>query len=528
MNAAVQSPGAHIALEAKAIANGRSILASAIEHGFTGPLDIPAEVFHAELQPFARVIREARDAGAEGYPDIVMFLAQRMEPGDQQDILRSGISELAQTPPCTSAMLAEGAARIVREHHRKKRGAEILWESQKRIADGDDEAEVAQDMIRKLAELEESRKNGSSLRERAYAIRYNPNEVPPPDEACLVIGGTPIGAQGNISGIQGKSKVGKSAVVAAILGAAQRGNYQTQGGDTLCINWQGESTGAIVHLDTEQSRSDWHNSVSRSVTRSGMPEATDRLVSLPLIMFARSERLEILKQTLKHEKQTRGSIDLVVIDGIADLCNSPNDETESLELISQVMALAQEYHTPIFCILHENPGSETGKTRGHIGSELNRKAFANLRIDKDAETLVSTIYGTDMRKRDIPKEQGFCFAWNDEAGMHTFQGRAAGLKAAQAEEKAIAKARDEWEPIYAHAAEIGTKTPCPELTPTLAAQYERDIAGTKKPTTPEAMKKRMQRAEALGVLKKSAPGFWTLSPSGQSGQNRDKAILSRA
>ena len=39
---------------------------------------------------------------------------------------------------------------------------------------------------------------------------------------------------------------------------------------------------------------------------------------------------------------------------------------------------------PVFCVLHENPGTEQAKTRGHLGSDLNRKAFANLRIDKDA------------------------------------------------------------------------------------------------------------------------------------------------
>ncbi len=54
------------------------------------------------------------------------------------------------------------------------------------------------------------------------------------------------------------------------------------------------------------------------------------------------------------------------------------------------MALAQVYHCPIFCVLHENPGSDQGKTWGHLGSELNHKAFVNLRIDKDTETSVST------------------------------------------------------------------------------------------------------------------------------------------
>jgi hypothetical protein len=363
----------------------------------------------------------------------------------------------------------------------------------------------------------------STLRERAYALRYNPDETPPPDEVCLVIGDIPIASRGNLTAIQGKSKVGKSSGISGIIGAAHRGIYATTG-DTFCIEWNGEAKGAIIHLDTEQSRADWHALVSRAITRSGIPDMSERLVSLPLVMFARSERLEILRQSLKFERDRLGAVDLVVIDGVADLCGSPNDEGEALELISQLMALAQEFNAAVFCVLHENPSSEANnpKTRGHLGSELNRKAFANLRIDKDGETSVSTIYGTDMRKRELPKEHGFCFAWDDTAGMHTFQGRADGVKAAKREADAVTKAWDEWGKIYAKAGTNGTNGTCPELNPQEAAEIERDISGTKKITTFETMKKRMQRAESLGVLRKTARGEWSLNQTGQTGHERDK------
>ena len=360
-----------------------------------------------------------------------------------------------------------------------------------------------------------------TLRERAYAMRFDPSETPPPDETCMVIGDVPIAARGNLTVPQGKSKVGKSALISAILGAAHRGNQYAKG-DTLCVEWHGDSTGAIIHMDTEQSRSDWHALVRRGITRSGLPETSPRLVSLPLVMFSRSERLTILKQTLAFERDDKGMIDLVLIDGVADLCVSPNDEAEALELVSQLHALAQEFNCPIFCVLHENPSTDQGKTRGHLGSELNRKAFANLRIDKDTETSVSTIYGTDMRKRDIPKEQGFCFAWDEATEMHTFQGRAAGLKAAQTEVKAVAKARAEWKEIFDFAAASGTFSLVPLVSPKQASELERDMSGTKELTKEATMKKRMQRAETLGVLRKTDLLHWTLAPAGQAGQERDK------
>jgi hypothetical protein len=360
-----------------------------------------------------------------------------------------------------------------------------------------------------------------TLRERAYAMRFDPNETPPPDETCMVIGDVPIAARGNLTVPQGKSKVGKSALISAILGAAHRGNHYAKG-DTLCVEWQGDSTGAIIHMDTEQSPSDWHALVRRGITRSGLPETSPRLVSLPLVLFSRSERLTILKETLAFERDDKGMIDLVLVDGVADLCVSPNDEAEALELVSQLHALAQEFNCPIVCVLHENPSTDQGKTRGHLGSELNRKAFANLRIDKDTETSISTIYGTDMRKRDIPKEQGFCFAWDEATGMHTFQGRAAGVKAAQTEAKAVAKARAEWKEIFDFAAASGTFSLVPLVSPKQASELERDMSGTKELTKEATMKKRMQRAETLGVLRKTDLLHWTLAPAGQAGQERDK------
>jgi hypothetical protein len=355
-----------------------------------------------------------------------------------------------------------------------------------------------------------------ALLARAYAMAYDPNETPPPDEACMVIGDIAVAARGNLTALQGKSKVGKSAVVSAILGAAQRGQYAIKG-DTIRFEWQGLAEGAIIHLDTEQSRADWHGLVGRSITRAGMLTVSERLVSLPLVMFARSERLMILEGALAKEADKQGRIDAVIIDGIADLCTSPNDEAESLELVSRIHALAQKYECPIFAILHENPSSDQGKTRGHLGSELNRKAFANLRIDKDTETSISTIFGTDMRKRDLPKEQGFCFAWDDEAGMHLFQGRAAGLKAAQREEKAVSDARKTWGEIYEIASKRENST-FPALSPKEAAEIEQEISGKDELTKTDTMKKRMQKAETLGVLRKADSLGWTLTAAGTAGK----------
>ena len=197
----------------------------------------------------------------------------------------------------------------------------------------------------------------TNLLARAYELNFNADDIPPPEESCIYLGDEhPIAARGNLTGIQGKQKAGKSAVVSALLGSVIRGNYVGEG-DLFKFNWKGAASGAVIHFDTEQSPSDWHALVRRSIGRSGMNGTGERLVSIPAVTFTRGERLAILEGVLEREAQRLGKVDTVLVDGIADLCKSPNDEVESLELISKIHSLSHTYDCPILSVLHENPSA---------------------------------------------------------------------------------------------------------------------------------------------------------------------------
>ena len=73
----------------------------------------------------------------------------------------------------------------------------------------------------------------------------------------------------------------------------------------------------------------------------------------------------------------------MVIDGIADLIRSANDETEIIAIVDELYRLAGIYNTCIICVLHFVPNGI--KLRGHIGSELQRKAAGILSIEEDKE-----------------------------------------------------------------------------------------------------------------------------------------------
>ena len=132
----------------------------------------------------------------------------------------------------------------------------------------------------------------------------------------MQIGQAPIAARGNLPVLQGKAKVGKSAVVASILGAALRGRFQAKG-DTLGVDWTAERhTGAVIHLDTEQSPADWWALVTRAFARSGNKQFLDRLVSIPLVQFGRRDRLAILEAVIADQIRQRGTVDLVMPEGV--------------------------------------------------------------------------------------------------------------------------------------------------------------------------------------------------------------------
>ena len=110
----------------------------------------------------------------------------------------------------------------------------------------------------------------------------------------------------------------------------------------------------------------------------------------------------------------------VVIDGIADLIKCANDEAESIAVVEELYRLAGIYKTCIVTVLHFIPNGL--KLRGHLGSELQRKAAAILSIEKDSDPAVSVVKALKVRDGsplDVPIMQ---FSWDKEKAMHVYLG----------------------------------------------------------------------------------------------------------
>lgn len=97
--------------------------------------------------------------------------------------------------------------------------------------------------------------------------------------------------------------------------------------------------------------------------------------------------------------------------------------------MDEVYRLAGIYKTCIICVLHFVPNGI--KLRGHIGSELQRKAAAILSIEKDenpAYSVVKAIKVRDGSPLDVPM---LLFTWDKQKDMHV----SAGEKPAEDKEK---------------------------------------------------------------------------------------------
>ena len=108
------------------------------------------------------------------------------------------------------------------------------------------------------------------------------------------------------------------------------------------------------------------------------------------------------------------------IDGIADLIRSANDESESIAVVDELYRLAGIYNTCIICVLHFVPNGV--KLRGHIGSELQRKAAGILSIENDDNPELSVVKALKVRDGsplDVPM---MLFGWDKELDMFTYRG----------------------------------------------------------------------------------------------------------
>lgn len=267
------------------------------------------------------------------------------------------------------------------------------------------------------------------------------NNPPPVAQMIVSVNDVPLGTQGNLLCITGGEGTGKSNYVAALIAGAVKPE-NAEGIDTLGVSIEGNPKGkAVLFYDTEQSEVQLYKNVSTLLRRCGRDTMPEWFKAYCLTGMSRKERLKSIVLSMDKFHYQYGGIHLMVIDGIADLIRCANDEAESIAVVEELYRLAGIYNTCIVTVLHFIPNGL--KLRGHLGSELQRKAAAILSIEKDTKPAVSVVKALKVRDGsplDVPLMQ---FAWDKEKAMHAYLGeKPKEEKDRRKEEELVAVARE--------------------------------------------------------------------------------------
>lgn len=224
-----------------------------------------------------------------------------------------------------------------------------------------------------------------TLASRLSSRLFSPLAVLVRPEPVFYIGDVGVCTAGNLTTITAAAKAGKTAFIVAMQAAAFSPSHD---GDYLGVTSSNPNGLAMIHFDTEQSIFDHHELVRRTATRSGLATPPPWFRSYCLTGFSVPDLQSALRIALEDARRDFGGIHSVFIDGAADMVVDVNDPKESNAFVAALQAQAIEFNCPIIEIVHLNPGSPN-KSRGHLGSQLERKSETNLQLEKtDGITVV--------------------------------------------------------------------------------------------------------------------------------------------
>jgi energy-coupling factor transporter ATP-binding protein EcfA2 len=247
----------------------------------------------------------------------------------------------------------------------------------------------------------------------------NFDKPPIAPEPLISINDVTIGTEGNLLCITGAEGSGKTNYLGGILSGVIKPLGTTI--DTLGTSIRANTKErAVLLYDTEQSEYQLYKNVSYILKRAGRTRPPDYYKAICLMGISRNERMNLILESMDSYYYQYGGIHMVVIDGIADLIGSVNDEESSVKLIEELFRISAIYKTCIVCVLHMTPSGM--KLRGHLGSEVQRKAAGILMVEKDDKQNCSVVKALKVRDGsplDVPLIQ---FGWSKEEGRHVFLG----------------------------------------------------------------------------------------------------------
>ena len=185
-----------------------------------------------------------------------------------------------------------------------------------------------------------------------------------------------------------KKSFNKSLIEACFLGG--KSDHYTDH-----IKRKGTSDGYIISIDTEQGEYYAHKTFYR--TKRIAQVNNPKYIPIQMRKLGIQQRLEMIEYIV-FDSQYAGKIDLLVIDGVADLVYDTNDIKEGVLLAEKLLQWSSKGNLHLITVIHKTGSSD--KARGHLGTAIQFKAETIILMDalRDEQgNYIKNMDGTEER-----------------------------------------------------------------------------------------------------------------------------------
>lgn len=290
------------------------------------------------------------DLRGQGVEVDAAVLAEELKRRDQL-AAAGGFAYIAQVSGrvSTTSQLSYWCERVREQHIRRQLLHRIELAREGCFDAGRPLAEVLEGFTSNLPQLHTS----ETVLEKMAARRAGFGRAITKQQPTFYLLDTPIFTRGNLALVTALQKVGKSAVVGAMIGAAIAGEGDRK--DTLgfrAVNLDGH---ALLHIDTEQAPEDHESLIDTALRRVPAEKLPDWVYSYGMKGVAIQDLHAALEALLAELKRVHGGVYAVILDGVADLVADPNDPKEVNPVVTKLEGLAATYACSFVCVLHLNP-----------------------------------------------------------------------------------------------------------------------------------------------------------------------------
>lgn len=222
-----------------------------------------------------------------------------------------------------------------------------------------------------------------------------------PIEFLLEYNNTPFMARGDLQGLKGKAKAGKSHLLAIYAAVLLGGNIE---GFRALI-----SEAVVLYIDTEQNRLNTQSLGNKILRMIGFPvdKKHPRLIIYNLRKDSPQNRFQLIKIAIEANRPH-----LVILDGLRDVINDFNNVEESGTIVTELMRLSEVYNCAICSVMHTGK-TTNGEMRGHVGAELLNKCESVINVTKVGQGLDAYYKVEQTESRNAPIDS-FTFKLNAE------------------------------------------------------------------------------------------------------------------